>query len=164
MAYENIFEGRDRTLVEKILAEEDIQKLTALLKKEIIDYEDIAEINSRLVSKEIKLLNLTAWDRYLIGKLLAWLEEFSKMLLEYYKFEKQYEHQSEEMKIIIKTTKSILSDNVKFIIIIFLYLTRSTLSVNMRGFTELLKQKFEYEYIQPEPKTTEEKKFFFFKK
>ncbi|MEM4878276.1 MAG: hypothetical protein QW616_05975 [Thermoplasmata archaeon] len=167
MAFENIINTRSEVaLSDKLLAKDTLEKIRLLIKKEELTLEEMNEVLYLLASDEIKLLNFTYNDRYILGKFYAWIREFVKLVEEIQRFEKDYKKLTEEQKITLQKIKQIMSHNFKFLVDVFAFLSRSTMSINSKAFEEFLKQKYEYEYSYPtEQKEKEkEKQFFFFKK
>lgn len=155
----------DLSLADKLLGKETIKQIKFIMDKEDLDYSDISSLLYLITTDEAKLLNLSGYERYILGKFYTWIREFVKILEDLYTFKKHFfEKMTEKEKETFEQIRKIMIHNTKFLIDVFLYLSRSTLSINAKAFEEFLKQKFEYEYRQPEIKIphTEEKKEFRF--
>lgn len=155
---------KDVSLTDKLLGRDTINKIKSIMDKEDLDYTDISSLLYLITTDETKLLNLTPYERYVLGKFYTWIREFVKLLEEIYYLKKKYFNTfTEEEKETIEEIRKIMIHNTKFLIDVFLFLSRSTLSIYAKAFEEFLKQKFEYEYKQPElMKPHEEKREFKF--
>ena len=131
------------------------------MKKDKLTYEDINQLLYLLTSDEAKLLNLKEYDRYILGKFYTWIREFVKILEEIYKLKQQLKEGKlvdKETEESLQKTEQIMIHNVKFLVDVFLFLSRSSLSINAKAFVEFLKQKFEYEYKGSEVEMPQEKR------
>ncbi|MEM4757774.1 MAG: hypothetical protein QW184_01310 [Nanopusillaceae archaeon] len=167
MTFENIITSRQEiALSDKLLAKDTLEKIRLLIKKDELTLEEMNEILYLLASDEIKLLNFSYSDRYILGKFYAWIREFVKLVEEIQRFEKDYKKLTDEQKITIQKIKQIMSHNFKFLVDVFAFLARSTMSINSKAFEEFLKQKYEYEYSYPTEQKEKEKErhILFFKK
>ena len=81
--------------------------------------------------------------------------EFVKLVEDIYLLREKI--QNEDNKKIVDEIQNISIHNVKFLTDIFLYISRSSLSLNAKAFEEFLKQKFEYEYKSQVPLTPQQK-------
>jgi hypothetical protein len=149
----SIFTPRTETsLIDKVISRENIARIEELVRKPNWKYEDVNTALYLLTAEETKLLNLTQYERYLLGKFYAWIREFVKFVDDLIKQKEKAMQEnlltSEMIETLDKTiNKSI--DNVRFLIDVFLYISRSSLSINAKAFEELLKNRFEYEYSYP---------------
>lgn len=152
---------KDVSLTDKLLGRDTINKIKSIMDKEDLDYTDISSLLYLITTDETKLLNITPYERYVLGKFYTWIREFVKLLEEIYYFKRKYFNTlTDEEKETLEEIRKIMIHNTKFLIDVFLFLSRSTLSIYAKAFEEFLKQKFEYEYRQyPELiKPKEEKK------
>ena len=119
-------------------------------------------------SSEIKLANMNSRDRYVTGKYFVWVRELVKIAEFLYDYEESLKNfgnkfNKEDLKVIkealIGIKKMVLHD-VKFAVDVYLYLTRSTLSLDAVAFDTLSKSRYEYEYAPPAPvDKTKERRF-----
>ncbi|MCJ7458335.1 MAG: hypothetical protein MUP17_05030 [candidate division Zixibacteria bacterium] len=149
---------QEKTFIDKVLDRKDSERLAELMKKEELDRTELLELLYLIVSINTKLVNYSDWDRYLLGKFLAWIRDFCTLhesLLDYIKQfedEKDPKATKEEIKNkedVMKTLTTIRkydSHNLKFLIDIYLYLSNSTLSIGGTAFDTLSKNRYEYAY------------------
>jgi hypothetical protein len=79
--------GREKTAIDKLLAEKEVQRLAELSKKTSLDRSDILEILYLLAGQESKLVNYSTWERYVILKFYVWVREFVKVCELLYDFQ-----------------------------------------------------------------------------
>ena len=72
-------QSSEKTFIDKLLAKDDIAAIREIIKKDKLKREDFLEILYLLSSSEIKLLNLSAHERYIMMKFFVWIREFVKM-------------------------------------------------------------------------------------
>lgn len=143
----------ERTLIDKILARRNVEKIEDLLRKEEWTREDLKLLLNHLVSDELKLLYFRDWDRYVLGKYFIWLREIVRIGEHYYDVEERIKqrpvHDNAKKELRLRTLKRIekqLISSIQFAADIFLYLARSSLSLYGKAFDTLLKTRVEYEY------------------
>lgn len=207
-------QNAEKSYTDKLLAKEDVRNIQDLVKKEDLTRSELLEILYLLSSSEIKLANFSEWDRYLLGKFLAWIRDFVSICEILYDYKEKYdkfkETDNEDNKTEVSTAiglevsdyretlevcfsyvdddtkkakidemakafekglpstmkdiinlmennRKFMLHNIKFLVDIFLYLSRSTLSLGMNAFEILSTSKFEYAYSDiPGMKPTEE--------
>jgi len=137
---------REQTFTDKILSKRVIQKLEGYMKKEELTREDLLEILYLLTSEEIKLLAFSEWDRYLLGKFFAWIRDF--VLISEKIFILAETEKEENLKRYWIKAKKEMESVVKFLIDVFNYIARSSLSKEAYAFDTLTTQKYEYIYPQ----------------
>jgi len=153
----------EASLVDKVISRENVARIEELVKKPEWDYKDVNTVLYLMTAEETKLLNLSPYERYLLGKFYAWIREFVKFvddLINQKEKAMQENLLTSEMKETLEKTIKASINNVRFLVDIFLYISRSSLSLNAKAFEELLKNRFEYEYAyptQPEQPKTETK-------
>lgn len=145
----------DKSFSDKLLGNKSIDEIGELMNKEKLDRKDILRLLYLLTGVEIKISNLSEYDRYLLGKYFTWIREIAKLnefFYEYMDSLKVNKFKPSNKKIIkegMNNIKSIFAHNVKFMADIYLYLLRSTLGVGAYGFETLSKNRYEHEYNQP---------------
>lgn len=146
----------EKTYVDKLLARAEVDHIKELIKKERLNRSELLELLYMCLSTESKLINIGAWDRYIILKFFVWLREFIKIAELMYDY-KDYQQEKERMgeillskrtKKIMDTNERLIEHNAKFLIDLYLNILRTTLSLGGTGFLELLKNKFEVTYPQ----------------
>ncbi|MEM5810114.1 MAG: hypothetical protein QW156_04480 [Candidatus Aenigmatarchaeota archaeon] len=154
----------DKTYIDKILAKSESESLKSLIKKNELTREDLLEILYLLTGLEIKLSNFDEYTRYVLGKYFTWIRELVKIAEFIYDYEEEIRKgEDDEVNIVYQQIKNMMLHNTKFAVDIFLYLSRSSLSLEGVAFDKLSKSRYEYEYGQQEMKEKEEKKFLGFK-
>lgn len=157
----------EKTFIDKVLGREDIKRVADILKKDVLEKKDIHELLYVLNSAEAKLYNYSDEDRKTIGKFFVWLREVAVIYEHLYDYEKSVATKEKEDKMIIhdETSKKLIFDmkqkfthSIFFMIDVFFFMSRSSLSVNAVGFKEILNNKFEIKY-DTEPQ--QQKKSFF---
>jgi len=134
----------EQTYTDKILAKRVIQKLEKYMKKQELNREDLSEILYLLTSEEIKLLAFNEWDRYLLGKFFAWVRDF--MLTAEKIFELSEKEKDESLKAYWLKAKKEMESVIRFLVDVFNYIARSTLSKDAYAFEVLTTQRIEYIY------------------
>lgn len=171
-------QGAEKTAIDKVLAREDINRAREIIKKKDLSREDISELMYIITSTESKLVNYNEWDRYIILKFFVWIRELIKTNEIMFDFREKLETRKNicrscykeietkkddkclcEKKIpVLQLTENsqemmlnisrLVQHNIKFLVDLYLNLSRTTLSLGGHGFFELLKNKFEIDYKQ----------------
>jgi hypothetical protein len=160
---------QEKTFIDKVLDRKDSERLRDLMMKEELDRSELLELLYIIVSINTKLVNFSDWDRYLLGKFLAWIRDFCTLhesLLDYIlsleneeaeltktKDEtmtddewKKAKVQIADIRTTMRSIQKLASHNLKFLVDIYLYLSNSTLSIGAVAFDTLSKNRFEYSY------------------
>ncbi len=161
--------SKEKSWVDKLLAKEDAEKLRRLSRKRELSKEDLSELLYLLTNVELKLSNLTEYDRYLLGKYFAWFRDLVKLCEMLYDYIKEHEKDLDQSSLkMLKDVLSMYVHNVKFACDVFLFLVRSTLGVEGYAFDTLSKTRYEHVYPQTYLETPqqpkEQKRFFIFKR
>ena len=160
---ESMYSGQGaKAHTDKLLAVEEINEIKEIIQADRLKGEDLRKLVYLLGAVEIKLVNFDQKDRYVLGKYLTWIRRTITLVSMHLK---QIDDTQAEDK--TKTTDeanemiyNILDEDTKYLCDIFLYLTRSSLSLNGVAFDTLNKARFEYEYNQPGQTNTETKSTF----
>lgn len=145
----SIFGTEVGSVVGKVLAETNIKKIQDLVKKTDLKIEEIHELLYLLTAEESKLLNLSEHERYILGKFFAWIREFVKLTEDMYELKKYVsENGTNEALITLEKAIDIQKHNMQFLIDVFLWLARTSMSKEAKAFDKILEQKFEHEYHQ----------------
>lgn len=160
----------ERSFVDKLLDRRDVEKIERIITKEKLTREDLLQLLYVITGIETKLVNYSEYDRYILGKYYAWIRDFVNVAELFYDVEQQirefyqnieknvkdkkhrekYKEQWAKTQRILDYIRGLLLHDVKFAIDVFLFLSRSTLSLNAEAFKSLLTNKFEVEYSSPE--------------
>lgn len=149
--------GTEKTLIDKVLAKEDVNRGRELVKKNNLTRSDLLELLYLLASTESKLLNLGEWDRYILLKFFVWIREFIKiaeLIYDYkdYLAEKKFKLSDRANKMLENNVK-LIEHNAKFLIDLYFNISRTTISLGAVGLLELIKNK--YEVVYPSQQLTE---------
>jgi len=149
----------ERSFVDKLLDRKDVEKIEQIITKDELTREDLLQLLHLIAGVETKLVNYTEYDRYLLGKYYAWISDFVNAAELFYDVEKQIkdflQQQNSDPQVWEKTKKildyirGLLLHDVKFSVAVFLFLSRSSLSVNAKAFDTLMTSRFEVEYNSP---------------
>lgn len=151
--------SNERSVVDKILAKDDIEKLRVIMKKTSLTREDLLELLYLVSSSEVKLYNFDARERYVMMKMFVWIREFVKVLeLLFDLKQKEIEKFSEQGKQLLKDCRNLMEHNIKFLIDLYLNISRSTLSKDGKAFNQFLENKFEFSYDNKQTLIDEMKK------
>ena len=156
----------ERSNVDVILSRRDIEKIRQIINKEELDKQDISELFYLLAGAEVKVLSFKEYDRYLLAKFLTWVGEFVNMSLSLHDIkekEKKEKHKGKDAKdkkedqkdtmIMLEKAVEGMHTTLKYLVTMFLFISRSTLSIGGKAFEEFTKEKIEYLYPnQPQPK------------
>jgi hypothetical protein len=165
--------GKDaeKSFIDKVLDRKDSERLRDLMMKPELTRTELLELLYIIVSINTKLVNFSDWDRYLLGKFLAWIRDFCTLhesLLDYMESINQMDADyakelvtatgdrkkivTEELRLMQDIKRSLEqvrrydSHNLKFLTDIYLYLSNSTLSIGATAFDTLSKNRYEYTY------------------
>lgn len=153
----NMFsDNREKSFIDKLLAKEDVDKLRELVKKPKLKRDELLELLYLLGGTEAKLLNYGEWDRYVILKFFVWIREFIKIAELLYDYnddlKKKEKHGKFKMnkrtKQLLYNNERLMEHNAKFLIDLYLNISRTTLSIGGSGIFEILKNKYEISYPQ----------------
>jgi len=141
----------EKTFVDKVLSRQDAERMRNLIKKPKLKREELLELLYLMSGIESKLLNLGAWDRYIICKFFVWIREFIKITELIFDYRDDLEKKKEfsinpRTKQLFENVERNMEHSAKFLIDLFLLISRTTLSLGATGFLEILKQKYEVAY------------------
>lgn len=151
----------EKTSADKVLARKDIEDIRELVKKPRLKRAELLELLYLISGSEAKLLNYSAWDRYVILKFFVWIREFIKIAEISYDYTDMLEQKEKEGKLtlsprakkLLDNNQRLIEHNAKFLIDLYLNIGRTSLSLGATGFFELLKNKYELVYPQAAPTT-----------
>lgn len=149
--------GQEKSYIDKVLSREDILSIRALFKKQNLTRSEILDLLNYCVGSESKLVNLGAWDRYIVLKFFIWIDEFIKISNGLYDYKNYLEEQDKKGIIVLseRTRKlfdnniKLIEHNAKFLVIAYLNILRTSLSIGATGFMETLTNKFDISYSGP---------------
>lgn len=152
------FSNREKTFSDKVFARDEVEKIKDLMRKDSLSRQDLNELLYLMSSTESKLLNLGEWDRYVMAKYYVWVREFFKQLEILFDYIEDIEKKEKNGEITLKpTTRKLLYNNrklaehnLKFLIDFYFQIMRTSLSLGGQLVSDLLGQKFEFQYKTPQ--------------
>lgn len=145
-------QNNEKSLNDKILAREDVNRLRDLIRKDPLVREDMLEILYLLSGVESKLVNYGEWDRYIILKFFVWIREFVKVCELMYDFEDDLKKKnwqlSRQAQTILANNRRIMQHNTKFLVDLYLNISRTTLSKGGALVKDLTTNKYDIAYPQ----------------
>lgn len=143
----------DRSLIDKLLAKGESDRLTEIVRKKNLKREEVLELMNLLVGVEAKLVKLDLWQRHIVNKFFVWIREFVKTLEllidveEELKANNDLSGESKKFQAMLDNVHTSIEHDVKFLVDVYLNITRTSLSLgNSNAFNEMLKQKYEVTY------------------
>ena len=164
-----IFQNKntDKSSLDKVYAAKEIESFRLLSRKTELTREDVLEMMYLLCGVESKLVNYGGYDRYILVKFFVWIREFVNILETLYDYKDQLEGikrtmdkdgkeittQTENKVPITENSKIYISNNIrliqhslKFLIDLYLVISRSTLSLGATAFKQSLENRFDVSY------------------
>lgn len=145
----------EKTYTDKVLAREDVNRLRDLVRKDPLVREDLLEILYLLSGVESKLVNYNEWDRYIILKYFVWVREFVRACELMYDFEDDMKIKnwalSPQAKNILNNNRRLMQHNAKFLVDLYLNMSRTTLSKGGGMVKDLVTNKYDISYPQLAP-------------
>lgn len=165
--------NREKTFIDKLMSKEDALRLRELIKRDNYNRADLKEIMDIISGNELKVLSLSEWERYIMAKFFVWITEIVKlfyMILDYKdkveadsKICKQCgagedkhtgkDHifvpkfrQTKESIIYLSNICRLHDHSIKSLILLYVNLNRSGLSIGGRFIKEVLSNKYEFAY------------------
>ncbi len=167
----------EKSFIDKTLARSDIDEIKEIMKKPDLERTDLLQLLYLLAGSEIKLVNFGEFDRYLLGKYYAWIRDFVAAAENLYDVETDFvkfktdclkkategkkagkEKVLNHTQEMLKGSKKKLLHDIKFLVDIFFYLSRSTLSLEGAAFDTITKQRYEYYYPNQSQQLSQEPK------
>lgn len=144
---------REKTFVDKTMARQDVDEIKDLMMKEDLSRQDLRKLQYLIGGIERKLENFTPYDRYLLGKFFTWIRDFESIIEGLLDFKEKLDEgtipKTEYSEKMVENVRHKMLHNFLFLIDVFLYLSRSTLSINAEAFRTITSQRFEYAYSTP---------------
>lgn len=140
---------KEKARTDKLLAKDDIAKIEELIRKDKLELKDLRNLVYLLAGAEIKLVNFGKEDRILIGKFLTWIRDLIAIYEVRIKNNILLHNNTKttpETLLAARTISQMLDEYIKYCAALFLYGTRSSLSLGAVAFTGLNTEHYEYEY------------------
>lgn len=139
--------NNEKTLIDKLLARDDIDKLREIISKPKLDKEDLKQMLYLLNSAEAKLVNYSLMERYVMLKFHVWIRRAVKLFQEFIDGKERLE----KHKKVTESAASILEDiertyieSIQFLGDEYANIMRTSMSINALAFKEILTNKFEF--------------------
>lgn len=144
----------EKTFIDKLLSRKDVEDIRTIVRKPSLSREDMLEVLYLIAGVESKLHNYGEWDRYLILKFFVWIREFCKVTEILFDYKEKLEKKekdgsvvlSDRTKMTLDNVMKLMEHNIKFLLDLYLNISRSSLSIGATGFLEILKNKYEISY------------------
>lgn len=141
---------QEKTFIDKTLARNDVEEMKEIMEKDDLTRGELLKLLFLISGNEMKLLNFGDFERYLGGKFYAWIRDFvscAELLYDYKAaIEKKKFKVNENTRLMLENIRRQLLHNIKFLVDVFFYLSRSTLSLEATGFDTITKNRYEYFY------------------
>lgn len=144
---------RERSFTDKSLAKEDIAKIESLIRKTYLTLEDWNSLLYLIGAVESKLLYFDEKDRYTLGMYFTWIRDIVDIEVQIIQY---LDHVTKNKLPLDENSKKLLEkmivshgNSCKFLIDVFFFMSRTTLSLEGKAFTTINTQKYEYMYDQP---------------
>lgn len=141
---------QEKTFIDKTLARSDVEEIKDIMQKEDLTRQDLLKMLYLLSGSEIKLVNFGDFERYLQGKFYAWIRDFVASAETLYDIREDVAKGkikvNEHTKKMLENIRVKMLHNIKFLCDVYLYLSRSTLSLEATAFDTITKNRYEYYY------------------
>jgi hypothetical protein len=152
----------EKTFIDKMLAKDDVNAIRNLVKKRELKREELLELLYLVAGTESKLVNYSEHERYVINKFYIWIREYIKIAELLYDYEDELGKKKEALtprsRRLFRNVKQYMEHNAKFLIDLYLNVSRTSLSLGATGIMELLKNKFEVAYDSKSHVSSDDKK------
>jgi hypothetical protein len=143
--------GREKSHTDKVLAKEDVNSIAELISKDWLSAGDLRRLHYLLASIESKLGNYGHKDRYILGVYSTKIRRLISIQLASNKNIEILQGKPEttdNTKLAVKQATQLLDEYIKARCNLYLYVSRSSLSIDGHAFDTLNTDSFEYEYNQ----------------
>ncbi|MBU1045990.1 hypothetical protein KJ616_02610 [Patescibacteria group bacterium] len=141
---------RDRTLIQKVLTEKNIEEGKDIGTSGILDRNQIIRLQNLMTGLEQKLVKYSPSDRYNLGVYITWTSMWTKLAEQLYDFQESMKKNPKNYSDVgRKNFEDIaygMSSSIKYLSNIFYFLSRSSMSIDGFAFKEILEQKSEQVY------------------
>lgn len=149
------FMAVEDSVIDKLMARKDIERLYILQKQAKLSKEQLNELLHLLTAVEPKFLNFDAWLHYAMTHFLVGVRRFIGMTLQFHSIDEKIKEAEKEGKIVTQRTKELfdlsfleVESQMKFVLDIFCYAGRASMSRGALAFKEFVRAQWEYEYGQ----------------
>lgn len=144
----------DRTFIDKLTAFENLKRMEEIHKEGIHNKSQLQEMLHLLTAIEPKFLNFSDWDRIAASLFFTRVRSYVKIGINAYAVKEVFAKSkvTERAKQIFGQVFDIIHENMMYIIDVFLYVTRTSLSVSGYAFGKLADNQFDLPYEQQQQK------------
>ena len=140
----------EKSSLDKVFATKEVERFKELSRKPELTRSDALEMMYLLAGVETKLVNYGGEDRYIMSKYFVWIREFVSILESLFDYEeminkKKIEVQSNTRKF-LRNNMKLMQHSLKFLVDLYLVISRSTLSLGATAFRESLSNRFDVSY------------------
>jgi hypothetical protein len=167
--------NKEKSFIDKVLARDEVVSGRQIIREEEMGRRGITDLLNLCSSNESKLWNYGRYERYYMAKYFVWIREFVSIIEQLYDYRDDLKEKQAKGIIIIdarswqllENCRRLMEHNVKFLVDLYFNLARTTVSINMSGFREIITNRFEMGYSNApqlnSPVGVEEKKGGFLK-
>jgi len=149
------FMAQEDSVIDKLFARKDVERIYTLQKQKKLTEEQLNELLHLLTAVEPKLLNFDNWLHYAMTHFIVALRGEVSKTLKFHKIQSGMDVAPSKGKIVTDRTKDLFSEafseqeeQMKFIVDIFCYAGRASMSLSALAFKEFVRAQWEYEYGQ----------------
>ncbi len=143
----------ERTVIDKLFAREDVDQIRVLQKELRLDKKQLQELLHLLTAVEPKLLNLEPWTMYALSQFIVGVTGFMTLAMQYCDVADLIEKRNKDGGIVSKRCEELFEQSrlkvdraMKFILSVFSYSGRVTLSNKAMAFKEFTRERWDLEY------------------
>ncbi len=142
----------DKSSLDKVYASKEINEFKKLAEKEELTRGEVLGMMYMLAGVENKLVNYGAYDRYVLAKFFVWIRDIASVLECVFDYQDKLKENGVTMTLeareYLKNNLRLLQHAFKFLVDLYLMMSRSTLSLNAVGFKESLSNRFDVNYSE----------------
>ena len=155
---------QDKTFIDKLMGRKEADKIEKIMKKsnDDINRNDLQTMLSIIIGIEQKLGNYGEYDRYYLTKYFVWVRSFFEVLdynYDYFEYVEKNISLGDRDKRLLNQVKNQWVHITKFMVDLYLHLSRSTMSIGGAFTMEAFRNKYEISYSQPQQQREEKKGF-----
>lgn len=142
----------EKSYLDKVYGRKDIEDIRKLMTKEHLNREDVNKLLDLMAGQEAKLVNMGAYERYVILKFYAWIADICRKAQYLYDYEEDVVNGKvgldQDTKRLFETAKFRLEYAIKYLVEVYLNINRTSLSLGGTGFSSGIETKWDITYNQ----------------
>jgi len=155
---------QDKTFIDKLLGRKEADKVERIMKKSNTDVtrQDLQSLLSIIIGTEQKLGNYGDYDRYYLTKYFVWVRSFFEVLdynYDYFEYVEDNQELGTQDQRLLTQVKNQWVHITKFMVDLYLHLSRSTMSLGGTFTMEAFRNKYEISYNQAQQQEENKKGF-----